>query len=153
MWAFLLIGCADQPILQETAVFTPTSLSTPIARPSPTLLSQTAVPPTPLSPQPQLTALSVPTAQPPIATVPPAATNSRRGADETYDFRQWAGFDGIPPIYHPEFVAAEGAPLAHDDLIMGVTLGGEAKAYPISVLQFREMVNDELAGIPILVSW
>ncbi len=34
-----------------------------------------------------------------------------------------------------------------------ITLDGEAKAYPVSVLRFREMINDELAGIPILVSW
>jgi hypothetical protein len=36
---------------------------------------------------------------------------------------------------------------------MGFALGDEAKAYPIAVLRSREMVNDELAGIPILVTW
>ena len=77
----------------------------------------------------------------------------RRNENESYDFRQWATFDGIPPIYDPEFREAADAPLQDDDLVMGVTLGGEAKAYPISVLRFRELVNDELAGIPILVSW
>jgi hypothetical protein len=34
-----------------------------------------------------------------------------------------------------------------------VAWGGEAKAYPVCVLRFREMVNDSLAGVPILVSW
>jgi hypothetical protein len=62
-------------------------------------------------------------------------------------------FDAIQPIYEPRFVAAEEAPLADDELVMGVSWGGEAKAYPVSVLRFREMVIDELAGIPILVSW
>jgi hypothetical protein len=36
---------------------------------------------------------------------------------------------------------------------MGVAIEGEAKAYPISVLRFREMVNDDLAGMHILVTW
>ena len=103
--------------------------------------------------QPQLTALPVPSPPPPIPTVPPAATNVRWSDQEAYDFRQWATFDGIPPIYEPRFSPAADAPLHDEELVMGVTLGGEAKAYPVSVLRFREMVNDELAGIPILVSW
>jgi hypothetical protein len=61
--------------------------------------------------------------------------------------------DGIRPIYEPEFASAADAPLLDEELVMGVDLGGEAKAYPISVLRSREVVNDELAGIPILVTW
>jgi len=37
--------------------------------------------------------------------------------------------------------------------VMGAAVGDEAKAYPVSVLRFREMVNDELSGLPILVTW
>jgi len=62
-------------------------------------------------------------------------------------------FDGILPIYQPQFVPAGEAPLLEDELVMGVVLRGEAKAYPVSVLRFREMVDDELAGWPILVTW
>lgn len=62
-------------------------------------------------------------------------------------------FDGILPIYEPMFVAAYEAMFQDDELVMGVAIGDEAKAYPVTVLHFREMVNDELAGIPILVSW
>jgi len=61
--------------------------------------------------------------------------------------------DGIRPIYNPEFVDAIGSPLHEDELVMGVAINGEAKAYPVSVLRFREMVNDELGGGPILVTW
>ena len=39
------------------------------------------------------------------------------------------------------------------NFLIGISIDGKAKAYPISVLRFREMVNDELAGIPILVTW
>jgi len=40
-----------------------------------------------------------------------------------------------------------------DDLVIGIAIADEAKAYPVGVLRFREMVNDEISGIPILVSW
>ena len=61
--------------------------------------------------------------------------------------------DSILPIYEPEFVLAADSPLSEDELVIGVSIAGETKAYPISVLRVREMVNDDLAGIPILVSW
>ena len=61
--------------------------------------------------------------------------------------------DGIRPIYNPEFVDAIGSPLHEDELVMGVAINGEAKAYPVTVLRFREMVDDELGGLPILVTW
>jgi len=62
-------------------------------------------------------------------------------------------YDGIRPIYEPEFEPADQAPLEDDELVIGISLNGEAKAYPITVLRSREMVNDELAGLPILVTW
>ncbi len=61
--------------------------------------------------------------------------------------------DGIRPVYDPEFATAAEAPLDDEELVIGVSLEDEAKAYPITVLRFREMVNDELAGWPILVTW
>lgn len=61
--------------------------------------------------------------------------------------------DGIRPVYAPSFVNARDADLNPDELVMGVAAEGEAKAYPVTVLRFREMVNDELAGLPILVTW
>ena len=62
-------------------------------------------------------------------------------------------WDAIRPVYDPEFATAEEAPLDDDELIIGISLEGEAKAYPITVLRSREMVNDEMAGIPTLVTW
>jgi len=68
-------------------------------------------------------------------------------------FSQMIPFDGIFPIYAPQFVSAEESPFEDDELILGIAWDGEAKAYPITVLRFREMVNDELAGIPTLVTY
>ena len=68
-------------------------------------------------------------------------------------FYQLLPQDAIRPIYEPQFTGARGAKLSDDDLILGVEINGEAKAYPISVMRFREIVNDELGGVPILVTW
>ena len=61
--------------------------------------------------------------------------------------------DFITPIYQPEFVAADVAGWPDDTDVIGVIVDGETKAYPVSVLNSSEMVVDELAGIPILVTW
>ena len=45
------------------------------------------------------------------------------------------------------------AQLDAQDMVIGVSIGGESRAYPIRTLRFREMVDDELGGIPILVTW
>ena len=73
------------------------------------------------------------------------------------DFSKLSQFmqpDAILPIYNPEFLPGNQVKdLPPEALILGVAWEGEAKAYPIKVLQFREMVEDELAGIPILATW
>jgi hypothetical protein len=80
-------------------------------------------------------------------------TNSRVVDDNEYFVQQSISIDGINPVYDPEFLPALEAPLNDDELIIGVAWEEEAKAYPITVLRFREMVNDHLAGQPILVTF
>lgn len=79
--------------------------------------------------------------------------NKRVDDPRTYLIHQLISRDGILPIYEPEFVPADRSSLIEDELIIGVAWEGQAKAYPITVLRAREMVNDELAGIPTLVTW
>ncbi len=62
-------------------------------------------------------------------------------------------YDAIFPVYNPEFGQADQVPLDDDELVIGISLNGESKAYSITVLRSREMVNDELGGLPILVTW
>ena len=81
-------------------------------------------------------------------TPPPTATQAPE-----YRWSQLLGRDDIRPIYKPEFVLAADAGYADGELVMGVEIDGRAKAYPVGLLNEREMVNDELAGIPILVTW
>lgn len=80
-------------------------------------------------------------------------TNVRVDDPKTYRFPQLIPPDGIPPVYDPTFSPADEVQLQEDELILGVALDGQAKAYPITILRAREMVNDELAGIPLLVTW
>lgn len=68
-------------------------------------------------------------------------------------FRQLLPRDAILPVYQPEFTAAGSAGWPEDAQVIGVASEGEAKAYPVSFLNRREMVIDHIAGDPILVSW
>jgi hypothetical protein len=36
---------------------------------------------------------------------------------------------------------------------MGLEINGEARAYPIGIMRIREMVNDDVGGTPVLVTW
>ncbi len=86
-------------------------------------------------------------------TVGPELINPRNYEFDSYLPPQLIPPDGIRPVYQPRFVDAADAPLEDDELVIGVAIEGEAKAYPITVLRFREMVNDELGKLPILVTW
>jgi hypothetical protein len=61
--------------------------------------------------------------------------------------------DGIPALDRPATLPAAGSAWPDDAVVLGVVLGGEARAYPVAILDWHELVNDELAGRPILVSY
>lgn len=67
--------------------------------------------------------------------------------------RQLIPKDGIRPVYDPTFLPAPEVILSRDDLVIGLTINGDSRAYPISTLQHREMVNDVVGGVPILATW
>ncbi len=68
-------------------------------------------------------------------------------------FRQLLPRDAIAPIYDPTFVSAADVRWPGYAQVIGVSAGDEAKAYPVSLLNRREMVVDEIGGDPILVTW
>ena len=68
-------------------------------------------------------------------------------------FRQLLGRDDIRPVYNPVAIGPEETSLTPEDLVIGVSLGGESRAYPIRTLRRREMVNDVVGGTPILATW
>lgn len=62
--------------------------------------------------------------------------------------------DGIPAILNPGFVSPKEAEFLNpDDEVIGVEVGGEARAYPIKILNWHEVVNDTINGIPIVVTF
>ncbi len=62
--------------------------------------------------------------------------------------------DGIPALTNPAFIhAAKARFLDSNARVIGVYLGGESKAYPISILNYHEIVNDQIAGKRIVVTF
>ena len=61
--------------------------------------------------------------------------------------------DAIPPLNYPAFVPWSQAKLNDQTYVIGVSINRESKAYLIEVLNFREMVNDTVGGVPVLVTW
>lgn len=62
--------------------------------------------------------------------------------------------DGIPSIDNPKFVSAQDATfVSGDDLVIGLRLNGETKAYPLSIMVWHEIVNDKLGDIPVAVTY
>jgi hypothetical protein len=62
--------------------------------------------------------------------------------------------DGIPAILKPDFVKPGQADfLESSDHVIGVRIGQETRAYPIKILNWHEVVNDTLNGVPIVVTF
>jgi len=62
--------------------------------------------------------------------------------------------DGIPPIDDPRFVApAEVDFLADAEPVLAVEIDGDARAYPLQIMTWHEIVNDEIGGVPVAVTY
>jgi len=61
----------------------------------------------------------------------------------------------IPAIDDPEFVSGAEAELQMraEEPVLGVVIGGEARAYSLWQLDAHEIVNDEIAGSAIAATW
>lgn len=66
------------------------------------------------------------------------------------------GFDrGIPAINKPKFVSVEEADtwIQDNELVGAIIYKGVKRVYPLQILVFHEIVNDEIAGDPILITY
>lgn len=62
--------------------------------------------------------------------------------------------DGIPAINRPKFVKAKKAVfLTSEDRVLGIEIDGEARAYPIKILNWHEIVNDSIKGQKISLTF
>ncbi|MBI2918196.1 MAG: DUF3179 domain-containing protein [Chloroflexi bacterium] len=162
----LLAACGPRRAPPDNLSPSPPSVEVPSSPsasvgPSP---EPTAPPPAP-SPEPE-TGHPGPSATPAPAESPsdaPAHINTRGWKtdfsrhsvpyEEIMDGIPWR--DAIPPIDHPKFVSVrEAEPWLEDrEPIIAFVLKGEARAYPIQLLIWHEVVNDVVAGEPVVITF
>jgi len=62
--------------------------------------------------------------------------------------------DGIPSIDSPKFLNVKDAKFMRpSDRVLGIKLNGVAKAYPIRILNWHEIVNDRFKEDPVVISY
>ena len=64
----------------------------------------------------------------------------------------WGGVrqDGIPPLRNPAMLAAEDADYLEDGhIVFGISVDGDARAYPKRILGWHEMFVDTVGGVPV----
>ena len=69
----------------------------------------------------------------------------------------WGGVrvDGIPPLEHPDFITPDEAAawIGPKDRVIGVEINGDARAYPRRIIDWHEMVNDTVGGVPVSLAY
>jgi hypothetical protein len=63
--------------------------------------------------------------------------------------------DGIPSIDNPKFISVQEASkfLEASELVLGLNINGDIRAYPLQILVWHEIVNDEVGGVPVAVTY
>ena len=63
--------------------------------------------------------------------------------------------DAIPAILEPQFLpAAEAAEqMRPEELVLGLSINGDHRAYSLPFLSSHEIVNDTVGGVPVAVTW
>ena len=82
------------------------------------------------------------------------------GDDKNYQIRveeiTWGGVvkDGIPALTNPKLLTREEATyMGPDNLVFGVNINGDARAYPMRILDWHEMFNDVVGGVPVSLAY
>lgn len=75
--------------------------------------------------------------------------------DRVVQMRSVLHRDGIPSIDNPKFINASQANSQYtsNELVIGVEIDGDARAYSVPFLSSHEIVNDTVGGTPIAVTW
>ena len=82
------------------------------------------------------------------------------GGDRDYNIRveeiTWGGVvkDGIPALTNPTLLTREEATyMEPENLVFGVNINGDARAYPLRILDWHEMFNDVVGGVPVSLAY
>ena len=142
--ALLIVACGGSESPEVAATATSTALAareTPSAAPAQPAVVAAAEPVATVDPRPDgLTGAPVP---------PPTAQSDAFDVDRA---RLRAG--SFPALDYPQVVAAADADWMEDDfLVLGAVQNGESRAYPLFMMTFHHVANDELGGEPYLVTF
>ena len=63
--------------------------------------------------------------------------------------------DGIPSIDEPKFIGSDEAAgwLADNEPVIILEIDGDARAYPLQILTWHEIINDTVADVPVIVTF
>jgi hypothetical protein len=63
--------------------------------------------------------------------------------------------DGIPSIDNPQFrsISEADASLSDEEPVVALEIDGDARAYPIEIMIWHEIVNDTVAGVPVTITY
>ena len=63
--------------------------------------------------------------------------------------------DGIPSIDNPKFVTVQEAGnfLSDSDLVLGININCDIRVYPLLILVWHEIVNDNVGGVPVAITY
>ena len=86
-----------------------------------------------------------------------ASTVSKQDLEKEYragSFRA-VGKEAFPVLHNPTMgsVADGDRAVRPNEWVIGFAFNGEARAYPITVMGFHELINDRVGGLPITVCW
>jgi len=68
----------------------------------------------------------------------------------------WGGVsvDGIPALVNPKHITPhEATYLSPEELVFGVAIDGDARAYPLRIMDWHEMFNDVVGGVPVALAY
>ncbi len=68
----------------------------------------------------------------------------------------WGGVKvgDLPPLDNPKLIsAAEADYLLPDDLVFGVSINGDPRAYPLRTMGWHEMFNETIGGVPVALAY
>ena len=83
-----------------------------------------------------------------------------RAKNENMDIRfeeiTWGGVqvDGIPSLDNPTLIPGNQADYLKDsDLVFGVSINGDVRAYPLRIMGWHEMFNEVIGGVPVALAY
>lgn len=68
----------------------------------------------------------------------------------------WGGVvvDGIPSLDNPTMISGDAAEYIKDsDLVFGIEINGDARAYPLRIMGWHEMFNETIGGVPVTLAY